>query len=252
MKKEELISSVIMCIVCVLVLVGFTIAWFTTGGSSVVTGLQVTAGELSGVKISVVSKGPDIKDDGATFLQQFASFGMPDYTNVEYDVIGYTDVKDSNGVITETNVEVEAPELGPGTSGAITFYVTPDSEGLIFCDVSPMIAVTEDEIVPENVNWYTSENIEECTSDDLIEAHRIALTHIKFYSDENCTVELTAPIRLSWEDVPAAEKTETEKPVTFYWKWDYENDQIPNYDEEDMFLGNHISSMKFEFVFVPQ
>lgn len=259
MKKEELISSVIMCIVSVLVLVGFTIAWFTAGGSTVVTGMQVVAGEMSAVKISTKSGGPDIDVADATFLERFASFGMPDYTNVESDVIGSTEEKDANGNVTST-VDVKAYELGPGTSGEITFYVTPVSGNIIFCDVLPVIAVTEDDIALADAKWYTTENIEECASEDLKKAFSIALTHIRFFRDitdaegnavrEEITVT-SDPTRLSWENVDIENKENVELPVTFYWQWDYENPDIDDYDEDDMFLGNHVSSMKFQFLFMP-
>lgn len=270
MKKEEIISSVIMFIVCGLVLVGFTIAWFTASGYAFVTGLQVVASEMASVKVSLSEGGVDIAEliDGEV---QYADFGMPQFVNLDENDLG---------------------ELGPGCYGEETFYVTPKLDSIAFCDIVPTLLITQDgstwypdmdideESAPENESDTDEssgeEGDEDTTSEEtesgivLENLYAIAQSHIRFYSDPERTNEITManPLRLEWPDDAEMSKSAIELPVTIYWRWDYEypftqeeldtltdaekKDKILQYDLKDIELGNNISGIKFHFTFTAQ
>ena len=280
MKKEEVISSVIMCIVCGLVLVGFTIAWFTQSNFAVVTGLQMAAEEINGVKVSLESGGIDITELDENGNPQYACFGTPDFENVSENELGIKD-------------------MAPGTYGVVTFYVTPEDDEIKVCDICPKLLITQSQ---DGSSWYpdleedaeAEEDAEvktdgenaadgengtdtvtegDAETDSTLEyLYGIAQKHIRFYSDEDMTKEITAqnPIQLTW-----TEEQRDEIKVPIYWKWDYEypfngadeakyidseavltanelqekKALILKYDYEDMELGRNISGMKFHFTF---
>lgn len=127
MKKEEVISSFIMCIVSGLVLIGFTIAWYSNTNMPAVTGIELQAVEIGHVKVALKSGGEDISElEGDA---KYADMGMAVYTGL------YTDPK--------------LKEMAPGAYGQVTFYVTPTNSGVRTCSIVPELKITQD-----GSTWY--------------------------------------------------------------------------------------------------
>lgn len=276
MKFEEIISSLIMVIVTGLVLVGFTIAWYSNVHMPAVTGMEVKAVEVGSVKVALAPAsegGVDISElEGDA---KYAELGMAEFTNV---------------------AEADKGELAPGVYGQVTFYVTPINSAVRSCSIVPMVRITQDGStwypVIESLDGDSGETTEGSENNDgmgdasdsetgnssdnndidavstLEELHAIAQEHIEFFSDVAMTQRVTAdaPYKLTWDGTDVMTEG-TEKTAVLYWKWHYEypfsdeeaslsdgekNALIRGYDEEDMKLGNNVTDMKFYFTFSAQ
>ena len=269
MKIEEVISSAIMCVVSGLVLIGFTIAWFTDlSAGATVTGFEAEALKLDNIRVALEKGGDDI----SKLKSPYAGIEFAKYLDVDL----------------EGN-----EELAPGTCGQVTFYVTPTNINVQSCDIVPVVRITQDEST-----WYptkaelenageesseesgdSSESGDESSNDVSTEdtltiekLYEIVQGHIEFYSDPNMTNKITAdnPLKLTWEagDWDSNQNSKSEKTAIIYWKWHYvypfTTDQLSGdnklsdakkkeliyaYDKEDMEIGNNISGMKFYFTF---
>jgi len=284
MKFEEIISSFVMVIVTGLVLVGFTIAWYTNNNLPAVTGLEILAAEMGSVQVALKPEaegGVDISElEGDA---KYAELGMAEYTNF--------------------NVQ-DKGELAPGVSGQVTFYVKPITSAVKACNIVPMVRIRQDgstwypviesvdkESVDaddgdegsENSGSEGSDEINDGSSSDegnsnvedtevIEELYQLANAHIDFFTDAEMTQKITSdtPYRLTWEvgEGEDAIAPLTEQKATIYWKWHYEypftaeeestltaaqkKEKIYTYDEEDMKIGNNISEMKFYFTFSAQ
>lgn len=240
MKKEEVVSTSVMTLVCFLVLIGFTVAWFTLNvGCPTVLGMQMFAGEKANVKITLESAetNPDA-EDVAVLAEQgvYADIGLEELINIE------------NG------------KLAPGAFGKMTFYVSPKERGIEYCEILPEVWVGQNERA-----WYPG--AEDIETPELKRLYEITKRHLVFFSDEKMTqqfvIEEGNPLRLIWTD----EESDAlkEKQVVIYWKWYYEypftademaalteeeqKQKIDQYDEEDTMIGNGITEMKFHVVF---
>ncbi len=284
MRVEEVVSSFIMFIVSGLVLVGFTIAWYTNNNMPAVTGMSVVAAEAGDVKVALVSGGDDISTlEGDA---KYAALEMVDFADAEE----YIQVDSDEGTR-------ETPFLFPGACGKVTFYLTPTSSSVSVCEILPTLRIT-----PDGTSWYpdvsaggaeaggsdgessengdaevgesngesggTGESGAEAGGDAVTieELYEIAQAHIVFFADEAMTVQIAedALYTASW----LLEERLTEKKVDLYWKWYYEypftaeqlqgdtalsdvvkEEYIRTYDEKDMLLGNNVSRIKFYFTF---
>lgn len=247
MKKEEVVTSFTMFVVSVLVLIGFTIAWYSGGmESAAVVGLKMSASEMGNIKIALEQNGTDIAE--LTNGAQYAQIELEELTNIE------------DG------------KLAPGAFGTVTYYVTPKSEDVRSCSIIPTILIQQGN---ENDFWYpnmTSQfgsetvhanDIGQTISNEEIEAlYEITTRHIEFFRDEAMTdkIDESDPYELTWTD-----NTQKEQMVTIYWKWHYEypfaqgedsdrtntivKEKIDLYDKEDTQIGNNVSNMKFYFSF---
>lgn len=268
MKVQEVISSCIMFIVSGLVLVGFTIAWFTNAEFVSVTGLTAQAVELGHVRVALTPGGPDITDLAADEV----TYGE----GAQYAEILMTD----------------SLEFVPGAYGSVTFYITPVNNSKVeLCEIVPMLRITSD-----GETWYpeagkesvseggdTGENTIGDGMDDGAtapltpeELYEIAGKHIKFFKDADMTKPLDAEefLLLTWEedgsigaDTEGIATDGQEQKAVIYWKWYYEyyddyplteeerliytteKQRIRKYDEEDMQLGNNITNMRFYIIF---
>ena len=64
MKKEDFVSTLVMTTVSILMLVGVTIAWYTAVyAHPTVTGMNMEAAEVGGIKIALKAGGEDIADE---------------------------------------------------------------------------------------------------------------------------------------------------------------------------------------------
>ena len=235
MKKEEFVSGVVMLIVCVMVMVGVTIAWFSSTGSVFGGGMWVKAAEAGSVIIALEPGGEDIgvlaEDD--IHGNEYADMGLFELTNIE------------------------SGKLAPGASGKVTFYVTPKA-GVVNCGILPLVRIRQGEDI-----WYP--DVEGKTEgSDVIQAlcEKVG-RHISFYSDKAMTIPVNEenPYLIEWADNEAG----IEKTAVLYWVWHYEypftqEEQntltaeekkalIEQYDEEDTDIGKNISEMKFHFTF---
>jgi len=237
MQKEEFVASFVMTIVSVMVLIGVTIAWFSSNGSVFAGGMKVKAADLSSVKIALEADGDDIselmKDDDP--YNEFADIGVKDLINIE------------NG------------KMAPGVFGKVTFYVTPEP-AVTKCSIVPQVQIQQGTGI-----WYP--DIKGKTQGDetiQVLCEQVG-RHITFYSDEAMTtvIDEETPYQLTWlEDGEA----ETEKVAVIYWKWHYEYPftaeeeatltpeektlLIDRYDMEDTNIGRNVSNMKFHFKFL--
>lgn len=269
MKFEEIISSFVMVIVTGLVLVGFTIAWYTNNNLPAVSGVEVVAAQMGSVQITLKPEsegGVDISE--LENDQRYAEIGVEDFLNIDEG------------------------ELAPGVYGQVTFYVKPVTSAVTTCSIVPMLRISQDGDV-----WYpavesmdgsadsdeaTDDTVENGEGDDaqndegddveptLEKLYELASAHIEFFVDEEMTQKLDAnnPYQLSWGTGEGETEPLTEQKATIYWKWHYEypfTEQealeltaeqkevlIDRYDEEDMTIGNNISAMKFYFTFSAQ
>lgn len=249
MKKEEVVSTGVMTIVSVLVLIGFTVAWYSADlGRPTVLGMRMLAAEMGSIKIALTSGGEDISVLAENDIEgdEYADIGMEKLTNIE------------NG------------KLAPGAFGKVTFYVTPTEEGIEYCDIVPSVEITQD-----GVTWYSGkqyaeerDSAEEGESANdstitLARLYEITQEHVEFFAVDGTKIDEAMPLHLTWSEDES--KNKAEKVVEFYWKWHYEypfteaenreldedakQQKIYEYDVEDTMIGNNITSMKFHFTF---
>lgn len=249
MKVQEVISSCIMFIVSGLVLVGFTIAWYTNTNMPAVTGMLMQAVEVGHVWVRLkpaAEGGVDISE--LTDGNQYAEV-----------VISQSPGADTAMVEGDTQVPIE---FAPGAHGTVTFYVTPVNNSEVrACEIVPTMWISQD-----GSTWYPGLTAgEDDTALTLAELYEIAGKHIELFSDADMETRITedAPYVLEWTE----ENKGTEQTATIYWKWHYEwYDEYPlseeeqeiyktqealvdKYDQEDMLLGNNLSHMKFYVTF---
>lgn len=243
MKKEDVISAGVMTVVSMLVLIGFTVAWFSGVFTTSITGMHLKAAELNNITIALTEDGPDISAlEGDA---QYVDIGLQEMTNVETD------------------------KLAPGQFGQVTFYVTPSDEGIEFCDIFPEVWISQSQINENNTTyvWYPGgdESAWEPGDklDELEQLYEITGRHILFFEDASMEIPVTEAKHVVWTE----EDGNMEKAITIYWKWHYEypfseeelglsaeeqQDLIDRYDAEDTQIGNNITAMKFHFNFSAQ
>ncbi len=238
MKKEEFVSGFVMLIVSVMVLVGVTIAWFSSSDRVFARGMWVKAAEPGSLIIALEPGGEDIG--------VLAEDDIPDN---EYADIGLFEL---------TNIE--SGKMAPGAFGKVVFYITPKN-GVINCRILPLVQIRQGEGI-----WYPDMAGKTEGSDAVQALCEKVGRHISFYSDEAMTIPVNEenPYLIEWADNEA----ETEKEAVLYWIWHYEypftqeedntltaaekKALIESYDEEDTDIGKNISEMKFHFIFSVQ
>lgn len=247
MKKEDVISAGIMTIVSMLVLIGFTVAWYT-GVFNIATlgGIHLKAAELNSIKVALTEDGPDISEMNEE--SRYADIGLQDMLNVPVD------------------------KLAPGQFGEVTFYLTPSDAGIEYCEIIPEVCIRQGESAwyPGEASGDTPEDGEtpgdemEDTELDLAALYEITQEHIVFFEDEEMEHKLDGSRIVEWTEADG-EKTQA---VTIYWQWYYEypfsdvekatlteeeqQELIDDYDAEDTRIGNNVTAMKFHFTFSAQ
>lgn len=256
MKRNKIIQLTVMSILSILMLVGFTVAWFSGDlGSALAKGMQLRAEEQGDIHIALKEGGADISTlEGEN---KYVNVGLEQLTNIEFM---------ENGT--------KVYKMAPGAYGQVVFYVTPLKQDVGSCTVVPEVRLKD-----------KAGNLVTQGSD----VYRIANEHIIFYyykagettptllnmttvSGENgtsVTMRESAVFPLEWNSTA---NTGIEKKITLYWRWDYEypTDRIlPSYQEgiasldsvssnemlkdeynlEDTTIGNEIKHMNFHFEF---
>ncbi len=256
MKKEEVVSSGVMTLVSILVLIGFTVAWYSADiGAATVIGMQMIAAQKESIIVALEEQGVDVSELAESGT--YASIGLEELTNIETD------------------------KVAPGSYGKVTFYLRPIEIGIHSCDIVPQIWISQK--AGETLTWYSGE--EKGTSGEtggtvggtdrkentLENLYAITQEHFDFYcysaeTQEYYMINAENPFRVEW--TPEESVAMDEKMVEIYWKWHYENplselseeekaalteeelqQLIDEYDAEDTRMGNHITSMKFHFTF---
>ena len=256
MKRNKIIQLTVMSILSILMLVGFTVAWFSGDlGAALAKGMQLRAEEQGDIRIALKEGGADISTlEGEN---KYVNVGLEELNNIEF---------------VENGVKVY--KMAPGAYGQVFFYVTPLKPDVGSCTVVPEVRLKD-----------KAGNLVAQDSD----VYRIANEHIIFYyyktgettptllnmttvSGEDgtrVTMRESAVFPLEWDSTA---NTGIEKKITLYWRWDYEypTDRIlPSYQEgiaslgsvssnemlkdeynrEDTTIGNEIKHMNFHFEF---
>ena len=256
MKRNKIIQLTVMSILSILMLVGFTVAWFSGDlGSALAKGMQLRAEEQGDIRIALETGGADISTlEGEN---KYVNVGLEELNNIEF---------------VENGVKVY--KMAPGAYGQVVFYVTPLKPDVGSCTVVPEVRLKD-----------KAGNLVAQDSD----VYRIANEHIIFYyyktgettptllnmttvsgaDGTRVTMRESAVFPLEWDSTA---NTGIEKMITLYWRWDYEypTDRIlPSYQEgiaslgsvssnemlkdeynrEDTTIGNEIKHMNFHFEF---
>ena len=256
MKRNKIIQLTVMSILSILMLVGFTVAWFSGDlGAALAKGMQLRAEEQGDIRIALETGGADISTlEGEN---KYVNVGLEQLTNIEF---------------VENGVKVY--KMAPGAYGQVFFYVTPLKPDVGSCTVVPEVRLKD-----------KAGNLVAQDSD----VYRIANEHIIFYyyktgettptllnmttvsgkDGTRVTMRESAVFPLEWDSTA---NTGIEKKITLYWRWDYEypTDRIlPSYQEgiaslgsvssnemlkdeynrEDTTIGNEIKHMNFHFEF---
>lgn len=256
MKRNKIIQLTVMSILSILMLVGFTVAWFSGDlGAALAKGMQLRAEEQGDIRIALKEGGADISTlEGEN---KYVNVGLEELNNIEF---------------VENGVKVY--KMAPGAYGQVFFYVTPLKPDVGSCTVVPEVRLKD-----------KAGNLVAQDSD----VYRIANEHIIFYyyktgettptllnmtmvsgkDGTRVTMRESAVFPLEWDSTA---NTGIEKKITLYWRWDYEypTDRIlPSYQEgiaslgsvssnemlkdeynrEDTTIGNEIKHMNFHFEF---
>lgn len=235
MKKEDLVSALVMTTVSILMLVGVTIAWYTTVyAHPTVTQMKLTAEEQGRIKVALEEAGEDIAELEGD--DKYVKIGLEELLNIENN------------------------QMAPGAYGKIVFYITPLKKSVRSCLVVPTLNPGYEEGVDVSEESTVMINNMEKNILDVLEEH------FDFFEDEAMTkpVDEIVPmsVSLEWD---AVNEVGIEKEVTMYWKWHYEDPQaeemeageekeavIYDYDMEDTWIGTHLDTMSFHFDFVLQ
>ena len=250
MKRNKIIQLTVMSILSILMLVGFTVAWFSGDlGSALAKGVQLRAEEQGDIRIALKKGGADISTlEGEN---KYVNVGLEELNNIEF---------------VENGVKVY--KMAPGAYGQVVFYVTPLKQDVGSCTVVPEVRLKD-----------KAGNLVAQDSD----VYRIANEHIIFYyyktgettptllnmttvagkDGTRVTMRESAVFPLEWDSTA---NTGIEKKITLYWRWDYEypTDRVlPSYEgshlsdaekknqynREDTTIGNEIKHMNFYFEF---
>ncbi len=250
MKRNKIIQITVMSILSILMLVGFTVAWFSGDlGSALAKGMQLRAEEQGDIRIALKEGGADISTlEGE---DKYVNVGLEELTNIEF---------------VENGTKVY--KMAPGAYGQVVFYVTPLKPDVGSCTVVPEVRLKD-----KDGNLVAQDS----------DVYRIANEHIIFYyykagkttptllnmtevsgaDGTRVTMRESAVFPLEWDSTA---NTGIEKKITLYWRWDYEypTDRIlpsyqgshlsdaekkNQYNLEDTTIGNEIKHMNFHFEF---
>ena len=256
MKRNKIIQLTVMSILSILMLVGFTVAWFSGDlGAALAKGMQLRAEEQGDIRIALKKDGADISTlEGEN---KYVNVGLEELNNIEF---------------VENGVKVY--KMAPGAYGQVVFYVTPLKPDVGSCTVVPEVRLKD-----KDGNLVAQDS----------DVYRIANEHIIFYyykagkttptllnmtevsgaDGTRVTMRESAVFPLEWDSTA---NTGIEKKITLYWRWDYEypTDRVlPSYQEgiaslgsvssnemlqdeynrEDTTIGNEIKHMNFHFEF---
>ena len=256
MKRNKIIQLTVMSILSILMLVGFTVAWFSGDlGAALAKGMQLRAEEQGDIRIALKEGGADISTlEGEN---KYVNVGLEELNNIEF---------------VENGVKVY--KMAPGAYGQVVFYVTPLKQDVGSCTVVPEVRLKDKDgnlvaqdsdvyrIANEHIIFYYYKTGE--TTPTLLN-----MTTVSGKDGTRVTMRESAVFPLEWDSTA---NTGIEKKITLYWRWDYEypTDRVlPSYQEgiaslgsvssnemlkdeynrEDTTIGNEIKHMNFHFEF---
>ena len=256
MKRNKIIQLTVMSILSILMLVGFTVAWFSGDlGAALAKGMQLRAEEQGDIRIALKEGGADISTlEGEN---KYVNVGLEELNNIEF---------------VENGVKVY--KMAPGAYGQVVFYVTPLKQDVGSCTVVPEVRLKDKDgnlvaqdsdvyrIANEHIIFYYYKTGE--TTPTLLN-----MTTVSGKDGTRVTMRESAVFPLEWD---STNDKGSEKEITLYWRWDYEypTDRVlPSYQEgiaslgsvssnemlkdeynrEDTTIGNEIKHMNFHFEF---
>ena len=250
MKRNKIIQLTVMSILSILMLVGFTVAWFSGDlGSALAKGVQLRAEEQGDIRIALKKDGADISTlEGEN---KYVNVGLEELNNIEF---------------VENGVKVY--KMAPGAYGQVVFYVTPLKQDVGSCTVVPEVRLKDKDgnlvaqdsdvyrIANEHIIFYYYKTGE--TTPTLLN-----MTTVSGKDGTRVTMRESAVFPLEWD---STNDKGSEKEITLYWRWDYEypTDRVlPSYEgshlsdaekknqynREDTTIGNEIKHMNFHFEF---
>lgn len=236
-RKEQIVTSAVMCIVSIMVIIGFTVAWYITGGAADISGVSLNAAEQGDIRIALYSvndtsaesegkRGVDISE--LTGDDQYVVIGLEELNN-----IGFTET-DSAGNTTVVY------KIAPGAYGDVTFYVTPLKSSAVSCSVTAEVLLKD--LMGENGTLFTKDNGEVTLGGETVNVYDLAQEHIVFYYYKDTDTAKADPVLLdpdadgsdpsrvpaavyplTWD---AAAEEGVEREVKLYWKWYYESPEF--------------------------
>lgn len=250
MKRNKIIQLTVMSILSILMLVGFTVAWFSGDlGAALAKGMQLRAEEQGDIRIALKKDGADISTlEGEN---KYVNVGLEELNNIEF---------------VENGVKVY--KMAPGAYGQVVFYVTPLKQDVGSCTVVPEVRLKDKDgnlvaqdsdvyrIANEHIIFYYYKTGE--TTPTLLN-----MTTVSGKDGTRVTMRESAVFPLEWD---STNDKGSEKEITLYWRWDYEypTDRVlPSYEgshlsdaekknqynREDTTIGNEIKHMNFHFEF---
>lgn len=242
--QEKIILSFVMFLLLCVVLFSATTAWYSANNTAVMSGMEIGAGGIGGLKVAIEPGGPDI-------------MMLPE---VNEDGIPVIPVK-----LTDLN-NVKEQMIAPGSYGPMTFYITSLGETVTGYSIKVKLSYREEEEAGDKLSPEQREKIKE-----LMERHISVYTEMETVSSENgqgrwgkFSDPLEYYMAADAEDGTAATGElvfNTEVKAEIYWVWNYEYSDIPGnenlpeeelqkkireYDEEDTMLGNYIDHIWFD------
>ena len=285
-RREQIITSAVMCIVSIMVIIGFTVAWYLVSDTVGLTGLDLTAAEQGDIRIALYSESDtSAESEGKRGVDISELTGDDQYVMIGLDQLSNIGFKQPDGTIIY--------KIAPGTYGDITFYVTPLKSSVTQCSITAEV-ILKDKLGEEGIP-FTRENGEKTlASGESVNVYELAQKHIVFYYYNDADpvrpilIDVTADgsdpgkaaaavYPLTWD---SGVGKGIERPVKLYWKWYYEDPefesklaeqtagksgseaaaierelrdtyktQINAYDREDTIIGNYINSVQLHFKF---
>ena len=225
---------------CILMLVGVTIAWYTAVyAHPTVTGMNMQAAEKGSIKIALEPEPDGVDISELAEEARYADIGLTELLNI---VDG---------------------QMAPGAYGEVTFYVTSLDQDITKCQIVPSLVPGYEEGVTVTEETEVTINNKDKNILALLDEH------FDFYTNTEMTqlVSDSDPmdVTLEWDTI---NNKGIEKTVTLYWKWHYEypftqeelntmtadaeKAAIYQYDMEDTWIGTHLDTMSFHFDFLIQ
>lgn len=221
------VMSYVMLVVTATCVITATVAWFTFSVSASVQNMEIQTGDAEVIRVAVTKGGEDVDTIRAEGQEPEVAISMPVFANV-----------------TQSGEDANKKVLAPGTYGSFTIYVTPLKSDITACEILPSFFGSDGtEAGLKYINPDLTEQ-EKQTIAQLVKGHILLFAKCdettKKYSK---LLTETTPYKydLSWDQ---ANNVGVETPITIYWYWPYEYEDLP--DEVETQLSNNDDYMFFE------
>lgn len=215
------VMSYVMLVVTATCVITATVAWFTFSVSASVQNMEIKTGDAEVIRVAVEAGGEDVDAIRANGKTPEFTIDMPVFTNV-------TQSGES------TNV------LAPGTYGSVTIYVTPLTKDVTKCKILPSFSCSkdaedtddseDDEDSEESSQWLTY--MAGVSEEDQAVIESLVKGHILFFSAYDKTNGYSGLLTEGGDPLECDLTWGEETPITIYWYWPYEYEDIPDEVEE--------------------